>query len=157
MFLDENFIEFISLLNKNEVKYVLLYGLAVVLNGHSRTTGDMDIYYEREENNVLKILKTISDFGFGGIGFTKEDLMDTNGVVQMGRPPLRIDLLCELPGVNFKEVFESAFDYGDSGVTMKVIHINHLINNKIAVGRDKDLSDAKALKKIIDRKKKRNE
>jgi hypothetical protein len=117
----------------------------------------MDIYYEREENNVLKILKTISDFGFGGIGFTKEDLMDTNGVVQMGRPPLRIDLLCELPGVNFKEVFESAFDYGDSGVTMKVIHINHLINNKIAVGRDKDLSDAKALKKIIDRKKKRNE
>ncbi|MEN9522386.1 MAG: hypothetical protein RL065_763 [Bacteroidota bacterium] len=154
MFFDENFIEFISLLNKNEVKYVLVGGLAVVLNGHSRTTGDMDIYYEREENNVLKILKTIKDFGFGGIGFTKEDLMDVNGIVQMGRPPLRIDLLCELPGVNFKEVFESAFKYEDSGVTMKVIHINHLINNKIAVGRDKDLSDAKALKKIIDRRKK---
>jgi hypothetical protein len=40
MTLNENFIEFISLLNEYKVKYVLVGGWAVIFEGYSRTTDD---------------------------------------------------------------------------------------------------------------------
>lgn len=43
MILDDNFIDFIECLNANSVSFVLIGGYAVVIHGHSRTTGDMDL------------------------------------------------------------------------------------------------------------------
>lgn len=83
MILDANFLEFIEYLNKNEVRFVLVGGYAVVLNGHNRSTGDLDIFVERTENNIEKVLKAIDDFGFGSISFTKADLMDKDSLVQI--------------------------------------------------------------------------
>jgi predicted nucleotidyltransferase len=153
MLLDSNFLEFIGFLNKNDVRFVLVGGYAVVINGHNRTTGDLDIFIDIEDSNIDKILKAIDDFGFGSIGFTKDDFKDENSIVQMGVPPLRIDILSSLPGVTFEEVIDSAKDYEEDDVKMKVIHINHLIKNKIAVGREKDNADAKALQNILKREK----
>lgn len=153
MILDINFLEFIECLNKRGAKYVLIGGYAVVLNGHSRSTGDIDFFIERTEDNIDKVLQAIEDFGFGGIGFTREDLMDEGSIVQMGVPPLRIDILSSLPGVRFEEVWENANEYEEEGIKLKVININHLIANKLAVGRDKDKADVTALQKILNRKK----
>ncbi len=63
----------------------------------------MDILIERDIQNVQKGLKTIDDFGLGSIGFTVDDLMEENSVVQMGRIPYCIDLLNHIPGVDFGE------------------------------------------------------
>lgn len=152
MILDSNFLEFIECLNKNNVEYILVGGYAVVLNGVNRTTQDLDIFIRRTDENADKVLKAIDDFGFGSIGFTKADLQDKQGIVQIGRPPLRIDILCELPGVDFETAYNEANDYEEEGVRIKVMHINQLITNKLAVARDKDLADAKALQKILKRK-----
>lgn len=152
MILDSNFLEFIECLNKNKVEYILVGGYAVVLNGVNRTTQDLDIFIRRTDENADKVLKAIDDFGFGSIGFTKADLQDKQGIVQIGRPPLRIDILCELPGVDFETAYNEANDYEEEGVKIKVMHINQLITNKLAVARDKDLADAKALQKILKRK-----
>lgn len=153
MILDFNFLEFIECLNKRGAKYVLIGGYAVVLNGHSRSTGDIDFFIERTEDNIDKVLQAIEDFGFGGIGFTREDLMDEGSIVQMGVPPLRIDILSSLPGVRFEEVWDEANEYEEEGIKLKVININHLIANKLAVGRDKDKADVTALQKILNKKK----
>ena len=150
MIFDDNYIDFINLLKKYQVKYVLVGGLAVVVHGHYRTTKDMDLFYEPTEVNCLKMINAINEFGFKYLNLSIDDLMDSSGYVKLGNAPVRIDLFCDLPGVNFSEVYEMAFDYIEEGLEVKVIHVNHLIQNKLTVARDQDLSDAKKLKKILD-------
>ena len=154
MIFNNDFIDFIQLLNKREVKFVLVGGFAVVIHGHFRTTKDMDIFYERSEENGKKILKTINEFGFSYLKLTLDDVMDSNGYIKLGREPVRIDLFCDLPGVTFDEVYKDAIEYQEDGLKFKVIHVNHLISNKTKVGRLQDLDDVKKLRKIIEKKKK---
>lgn len=155
MIFNQNFTDFINLLEEYKVRYVLVGGLAVLMNGHFRTTKDMDIFYEAEENNCKHLLHVINEFGFGYLKLTVNDLMDTKSFIKLGNEPERIDLFNELPGVTFEEVYRDAFDYKeDDSFTVKVIHVNHLIQNKKTVGRYQDLADVKKLEKILKRKKK---
>ena len=149
MTLNENFIEFISLLNKYEVKYVLVGGWAVIFEGYSRTTEDMDILIEMSDENAQKILQVLKDFWGSTIGFEKEDFIKSENVIMMGRPPFRIDVLTSISGVEFGEVYSSSKIYNDDGVDIRCIHINELIRNKKASGRLKDLADAEKLEKIL--------
>lgn len=151
--MNENFVDFINLLNEHKVKYVLVGGWAVIFEGYSRNTGDMDILIEREENNANKLLAVIKDFLGSTIGFDKDDFLKEENVIMMGRPPFRIDILTDISGVSFKEAFESSKIYEDEGLKIRCIHINELIRNKKATGRLKDLGDVDMLEKIL---KKRN-
>lgn len=157
MIFNQDFTDFINLLEKNQVRYVLVGGLAVVMNGYFRTTKDMDIFFEASGENCHRLLKVISDFGFGYLKLTEDDLADKRGFIKLGTEPNRIDLFCDLPGVSFDEVFANAFEYKeeDSSFSVKVIHINHLIQNKRAVGRTQDKLDIEKLEKILKRKTKR--
>lgn len=149
MNLNENFVDFINLLNKHKAKYVLVGGWAVIFEGYSRNTGDMDILVEREEKNADKILAVIKDFLGSTIGFEKEDFLKEENVIMMGRPPFRIDILTDISGVSFKEAYESSKIYEDGGLKIRCIHINELIKNKKATGRLKDLGDVDMLEKIL--------
>lgn len=153
MNLNKNFVDFINLLNGHKVKYVLVGGWAVIFEGYSRNTGDMDILVERDERNADKILVVIKEFLGSTIGFEKEDFLKKENVIMMGRPPFRIDILTDISGVSFNEVYESSKVYEDEGLKIRCIHINELIRNKKATGRLKDLGDVEMLEKIL---KKRN-
>ncbi len=149
MNLNENFVDFINLLNKHKVKYVLVGGWAVIFEGYSRNTGDMDILVERELKNANKILTVIKEFMGSTIGFEKEDFLNEENVIMMGRPPFRIDILTDISGVSFKEAYESSKIYEDEELKIRCIHINELIKNKKATGRLKDLGDVDMLEKIL--------
>lgn len=151
--MNENFIDFINLLNEHKAKYVLVGGWAVIFEGYSRNTGDMDIFIERGEENADKLLSVIKEFLGSKIGFEKEDFLKEENVIMMGRPPFRIDILTDISGVSFKEAYESSKIYEDNNLKIRCIHINELIRNKKATGRLKDLGDADMLEKIL---KKRN-
>jgi predicted nucleotidyltransferase len=152
MIFEKDFVDLIHILQKRDVKFVLVGGLAVVVHGHFRTTKDMDIFYERSEENARKVLESINEFGFSYLKLNIEDILDKNGYIKLGEQPVRIDLFCDLPGVSFEEVYASAIEYQDDDVTIKVIHVNHLIQNKSFVGRLQDLNDVRTLKKIIQKK-----
>ncbi len=153
---DENFIDLIELLNQKKAKFVLVGGLAVIVHGIYRTTKDMDIFFEGTESNSKKVLEAINTFGFKSLNLTIEDLMDTNGYIQLGHAPVRIDLFNNLPGVNFEEVYREAILHKEDEINFKVIHVNHLIQNKSKVGRLQDLDDVKKLKKLLAKKQKKN-
>lgn len=154
MIFEKDFTDLLSLLNQKQVKYVLVGGLAVVVHGLFRTTKDMDIYYERTENNCVKLLNVINEFGFKSLKFTVADLLDEDCYIQLGHDPVRIDFFNELPGVKFEAVYDNAFWHEEEDVKVKVIHVNHLIENKLCVGRLQDLDDVKKLKKLLNRKRK---
>jgi predicted nucleotidyltransferase len=154
MIFNKDFADFIKILNGKNVKYVLVGGLAVLMHGHFRTTKDMDIYYEGSKENGKKLLECLDEFGFGFLKLSLDDILDKDGYIKLGREPVRIDLFCDLPGVEFDEVYRDAITIEDEDLKIKVIHVNHLITNKLKAGRLQDLDDVKKLTKIIEKKKK---
>ena len=156
MILNENFVEFIKLLNQHNVKYVLVGGWAVIFEGYSRTTADMDFFIEREEVNAEKMINVIKEFLGSTLGFVKEDFLKADNVIMLGRAPFRIDILTDISGVLFDEAYKTSKIYEDEGLQIRCIHINQLIANKKASGRLKDLADAERLEKILKKRTKSN-
>ena len=152
MVLDENFFEFIKLLDKHEVAYVLVGGWAVIFYGYARTTGDMDILVRPSAENAEKIMIVLNEFWGSSLSFVKEDFEKEEQVLMMGRPPLRIDLLTSIAGVSFDEVYSTSNMFYEDGINIRCIHINELIRNKEASGRAKDIADAEILKKIREKR-----
>ena len=146
--MNENFFDFLKLLSNHNVKYVLVGGWAVIFEGYSRTTRDMDILVEPTEENAKKILAVLKDFFGSTIGLTKVDFTTEDNVIMMGREPYRIDILTAISGVSFSDVFDNSKIYEEDELHIRCIGINELIKNKEASGRLKDLTDAEYLKKI---------
>ena len=140
-------------MNLHHVLYLIVGGLAVNRYGVSRNTGDMDVWIKNTEDNAGKTMKVIKDFGFGSLDLIKDDFLNGDQIVQLGFPPVRIDIMQSLIGVDFDEAYSGKSTLAIGNVNVNFIAIKDLIINKEAAGRKKDLSDAEALKKILNRKK----
>ena len=73
--LEKDFLDFISLCNQYNVKYLVVGGFAVAIHGYPRYTKDLDISIEISEDNAEKIIKVINDFGLSSLRLTKEDFL----------------------------------------------------------------------------------
>jgi hypothetical protein len=141
MKLVKDFEEFIELLNKNEVKYLVVGGYAFAIHAYPRFTNDIDFFIHSTKSNVEKIITALNEFGFNKAEISSDDLMKKDKVIQLGEPPYRIDILTSIDGVNFNEAWERRVigKYGDQ--TIYFISKEDLIKNKKASGRKKDLDD----------------
>jgi hypothetical protein len=91
--------EFIELLNSHSVDYLVVGGHAVAFHGHPRYTGDIDFWIRATPENAERVLKVLAAFGFSDLLLTTNDLVKPTSVIQLGRPPNRIDLLTSISGV----------------------------------------------------------
>ena len=142
-----DFREFVELLNKNDVLYMIVGGYAVGFHGHPRYTGDLDIWLLPTQDNANKIVKAIESFGFGSLGISQEDLSSEGLIIQLGYPPLRIDLLTSIDGVKFEECYPNRKTTVIDGLLINFISYDDLIKNKKASGRHQDLGDIENLEK----------
>ena len=145
MRVEKDFEEFIELLNKQKVKYLIVGAYALALYSEPRNTGDIDVFVESSKENAEKILKVLELFGFGEIGITFEDLISENMVVQLGVPPVRIDILTSISGVKFKEAYNSKVEHKFGNSKTYFLSKENMIINKKASGRKKDLADLESL------------
>jgi hypothetical protein len=145
MSLQKDLREFVELLNAHDVHFVIVGAFALAHHGHARYTSDIDFFVENSAENAERILRALSDFGFGEIGLTQEDLAQKDQVVQLGVAPNRIDLLTFLSGVSFEEAWASR-EIGEIG-DLKAPFISRALlkQNKLATGRSQDLADAEHL------------
>jgi len=143
--LPPDFKEFLQLLNKHEVAYLLIGGYAVGYHGYPRTTGDMDIWIDPTPENARKILLVLTDFGFGASGATIELLQQPNKVIRMGNPPLRIELLTTISGADFVTCYGERITDTLDGIVVAIINLVQLKRNKSTTGRLKDLNDLQNL------------
>jgi predicted nucleotidyltransferase len=144
--LSPDFKEFVELLTKNKVEYLIVGGYAVGIHGHPRYTGDLDIWLNPTPTNAQLILICLKEFGFSSFGLKEDDFIKPGNVVQLGYPPLRIDLLTEIDGVTFSESFENRKEIEMEGLIVNFIGYNELIKNKKASGRARDIDDIENLK-----------
>lgn len=143
--LSRDFSEFLGFLNQNRVRYLLIGGYAVGLHGHPRYTKDLDIWVEATQENAKKLIKAIEDFGFSSLELKPEDFLEPGVIVQIGYPPVRIDLLTKASGVEFAECYQNRQEVEINGLKVSLISLKDLRKNKRATGRHQDLADLENL------------
>ncbi|NBC18541.1 MAG: hypothetical protein GVY18_14640 [Bacteroidetes bacterium] len=140
-----DFREFAACLNAREVRYLIVGGYAVAFHGHPRYTKDLDVWIERTPENVRKLLRALDDFGFGSVGLGADDFLEPDQIIQLGYPPLRIDLLTSLDGVTFEVCYKNRQTLDVDEVRLFFIGLECLRSNKRASGRHQDLADLENL------------
>ena len=143
--LNKDFKEFIELLNKNRVRYLVVGGYAVALHGYPRYTKDLDVWIELTPENASNILKALEQFGFGSLDLKQDDFLEADQIIQLGYPPNRIDIMTSLKELTFKDCFNSRLKVEIEGVQINFIDIDNLKKNKRAAGRLQDLADLENL------------
>ena len=146
--LNRHFQEFIELLGRNNVRYLIVGGYAVGLHGFPRYTGDIDVFIAISEENARSVLRAFREFGFGDLGLSEKDFLEEEIVVEIGREPLKIQVLTGIDGVTFDECWEERKEVQFSGVAVPFIGIESLLRNKEASPRAKDKIDLEELKRI---------
>ena len=145
MEVQKDFREFLALLIEHEVRFMIVGGYALAYHGAPRFTGDIDVFVKPDRENAARIINALDDFGFNSLEITIDDFQDENKVVQLGLPPVRIDIITSISGVTWEEADASKEPglYGD----VSVFYIGKLqyITNKRATGRTKDIADIEAL------------
>jgi len=143
--LPPDFKEFLQLLNEKQVEYLLIGGYAVAYYGHPRATGDIDVWIATNPENASKLLAALKAFGFGETGASAKLLMETDRVIRMGMPPIRIEIQTSVSGVEFEECYNRKVVATLDGIPVNMISREDLKRNKRAAGRNKDLSDLENL------------
>lgn len=146
MLTNKDFKEFIELLNRNGVKYLVVGGYAVAAHGYPRYTKDLDIWIENSEENARSIVAVLDEFGFGDLEIDLEDFTEPEQVIQLGLPPNRIDLVTSLTGLSFSECYRSRISFCLGDLEVDLIDIESLKKNKAATARPQDLADLDNLK-----------
>lgn len=147
-FFNQDFRDFLKALNKRDVEYILVGGMAVILHGYVRTTGDMDVWVNRTKENYQKIAKAFVDFGMPVFDMTEPNFLSDNyDVWSFGMSPVKIELMTAVKGLDFDEAFKIAQFYTEENISIRFLHLNSLIQSKKASGRYKDLDDIEQLNK----------
>ena len=143
--LPEDFKEFLKLLNEAEVQYLLIGGYAVGDHGYPRATADMDIWVAIAPDNAGKLVDVFKRFGMTDPNVTPALFQERGKIIRMGVPPMRIEVLTEIDGVDFDECYAARVTADIDGQTVPLISREHLLRNKRASGRHKDLDDLENL------------
>jgi len=151
-----DFKEFIQLLNKHKVKYLLVGGYAISLYSRPKSTQDIDVFIENSKTNAKKLLKVLDEFGLSSLNISINDLTTKDRVVQIGVSPLRIDIMTSIEGIVFSTAYKNRTKITYWGIrNVSFISYDDLIKNKKTTGRKKDIEDLEWLKTYAKRKKDR--
>jgi hypothetical protein len=143
--LPSDFKEFLQLLNIHNVRYLLIGGYAVGYHGYPRATIDMDVWIAIHPDNAQRIVTALKAFGFDLPEVEETIFLQKDKVIRMGVPPMRLELLTSISGVEFEVCFNERIEDTIDGVPVNVISLERLKQNKKASGRYKDLNDLEHL------------
>ncbi|MCX6641482.1 MAG: hypothetical protein NTW14_13540 [bacterium] len=145
MEIQPDFKELLELLNARSVEYLVVGAHALAFHGAPRTTGDLELWVAPTADNAAKIFSALTDFGFGDVGLTPADFTQPDQIVQLGFPPVRIDLITSLTGVTWDAAWPSRTSGRLAGIPVFYLNREQFIVNKRATHRKKDLADLEAL------------
>jgi hypothetical protein len=140
-----DFSELLQAFNEQDVDYLIVGAHALAVYGHVRATKDLDVWVRPNPENAKRVLAALTAFGAPLGDLTEDDLSAQGTIFQIGVPPLRIDLITSIDGVDFTDAWPDRFKSSFGDVPVSVISRRHLIENKRAAARLQDLADAEVL------------
>ena len=155
--LDEELLGLWESLSKNEVQYIMVGGFAAIMHGISRITQDVDIWIKDTPDNRFRLRKTINELGLGDYeSFENMDFIPGWTTIYLGLG-LELDIMTNLklfPQTSFDDCYQKAYKAIINDISIPFLHITHLMEEKAANSRPKDLLDLEELKRIIEEEKK---
>lgn len=148
MFVNSDFSDLLNLFNANNVRYLIIGGYAVIQYAEPRYTKDLDIWISVDQENAAAVFRALKEFGAPLADMSEADFSEEGYFYQMGRPPMRVDILMGIPGVEFEKAWQDRVEVDFAGLSVKFISREHLIASKKASGRPQDLIDADLLSRI---------
>jgi predicted nucleotidyltransferase len=143
--LPPDFKEFLRLLSSHRVEYLLIGGYAVGYHGYPRPTGDMDVWIAVSSRNAARVVAALVEFGFRAEDVPTALFAEAGKIVRMGLPPMRLEILTTISGVEFAACYARRVEVEVDGVAVNLICLDDLRTNKKASGRHKDLNDLEQL------------
>ncbi|HTA88697.1 MAG TPA: hypothetical protein VK745_03955 [Polyangiaceae bacterium] len=145
--LPEDFRDLLLELLDAEAAFVVIGGHAVAFHGHPRATKDLDVLVRPDADNAARVYKALAAFGAPLAAFEVAvgDFATYDGVLQIGLPPRRIDILNRADGITFAEAVADGAVFDIDGRSIPVIGRSALLKNKRAAGREQNLAEVKAL------------
>ncbi len=145
----DDFKDLLSAFNAHGVKYLVVGGHAVSFHSQPRATKDLDIFIKADPANARATYAALAAFGAPLGGISESDLADPKKFIRFGEPPVAVDLLPGIDGVDFDEAWdrrvEEVIDEKD-GLTVFFIGRADLIASKLAAGRMRDLADVEEIR-----------
>jgi hypothetical protein len=140
-----DFKDFLLILNKLRVRYLVVGGWALGFHGWPRLTRDIDIWIAVDAENAEKVRQALREFHAPGP--IPDDFFSDKekNIYFMGIPPTRIEVISSIDGVKFEECFSNRQMVLHDGVEVPIIGLDDLKSNKAASGRLKDLADLEDL------------
>jgi len=144
---NSDFRDLFAELNAAGAEYLVVGAHALAAHGHVRATKDLDVWIRASPENASRVYRALGSFGAPLHGLSVEDLAGPDLIFQIGAPPVRIDIITSIDGVEFDSAWRERMpsEYGDQRV--HVLSRRHLIENKKASGRLQDLADVEFLEK----------
>ena len=105
----------------------------------------MDVWIAVDEKNANNVVVALHQFGMSDTELTKELFLENNKVIRLGIPPVRIEIITGISGVDFQDCYTRRESIEVDNILMNVISLDDLKINKKASGRYKDLEDLKHL------------
>ena len=145
--LNSDYKDMLQALSDNGVRFLLVGAYAMGAHGYPRATGDIDIWVEPSIENSERVYRSVAAFG-APLHEIDQATFATPGVVfQIGVAPRRIDIITAISGVRFDEAHQHRQIVEMEGLSVPILSLGDLIQNKRATGRDKDRLDADHLEK----------
>ncbi len=145
--LPDDFRDLLVELHDAGADFVVMGGHAVAFHGHPRATKDLDVLVRATTVNAASVYRALAAFGAPLEAFevAEADFAAYDGVLQIGLPPLRIDILNRVDGITFDDAVADGEAFELEGRKIPVVGLDALLRNKRAAGRAQDLADIKAL------------
>ena len=150
MFVNSDFTDLLKLFNANHVRYLIIGGYALIQYAEPRYTKDLDVWISTDTANAQAIYQALKEFGAPLTGLSETDFMEEGYFYQMGVPPMRVDILMGIPGIEFEDAWKMRVEVDFDGLGVTFISREDLITAKRASGRPQDLIDADTLAGMTD-------
>jgi hypothetical protein len=147
MFINSDFSDLLRILADNNVRYMVIGGYAFMQYAEPRYTKDLDLWISTDATNAEAVYRALQEFGAPLEGMTENDFAEEGFFYQMGVPPVRVDILMGIPGVEFEDAWQRRVQFDFDDLTVIFISKQDLIQAKRASGRPLDLQDADLLAK----------
>jgi hypothetical protein len=150
MFVNSDFTDLLRLFNAKGVRYLIIGGYAVIQYAEPRYTKDLDVWISTDTANAQAVFQALRAFGAPLAELTEADFAEDGYFYQMGVPPVRVDILMGIPGIEFEKAWKQKVAIDFDGLLVTFISREDLITAKRASGRPQDLIDADTLASAAD-------
>jgi predicted nucleotidyltransferase len=151
--MEASFEKLLVLLAKGGVRFVVVGGVAVAIQGYVRLTEDVDLLVDTTAENINRLLKVLSGYGEGfARELSPDDFHTEEGAIRIVEESeqMQIDLFTLMSGKRFTDVIDDADSFDVGGFAIAVASKRSLIEWKERSEREKDRLDVIALRQLLE-------